>query len=438
MERCPNCLNPWDGDLCETCGFRPGDALHMEGALPMDSVLKNRYRVTNILGVSRQSIAYSAWDSEDDRGVIVLEFFPGLIVERHRESVQAHHNETQFQDGVRLFQRDTGKQPFPLADSFSANETAYRVYAMKDGTAPAEQAEQLLDAPVLFRDEDGKPMMSINCLTIQPIPQERPYEKAAFQKNGKKKHMALLAGLIPVLVLVVAVTLFSRTGPQKPPTTGEVTTEAHPTEEVTAETATEEATAEETTEEIPTTEEATSEEAAAEETTEEAPTTEEVTAEETTEEAPTTEETTAEETTEEATSEEATAEIPTTEEAIPETPIPDLSSVEFVHARQCSWTWIRLHARSGSGDKWRNVSFSPEEAAFSGIISAKIISIRDQQGVELELMDQNFILLRDGEYILQLVCENEDQPLYIRLTEEFLGSGQPLEELVRPAREEKP
>lgn len=47
-------------------------------------VLGNRYVLGNAIGISRQSIAYAAWDRQTEQRVIITEFYPAVIVRRDR------------------------------------------------------------------------------------------------------------------------------------------------------------------------------------------------------------------------------------------------------------------------------------------------------------------------------------------------------------------
>ena len=202
MNRCPDCMNEWDGRMCASCGYQPGASMVTPNALPPGTVLANRYVLGNALCVSRQSIAYAAWDQQMEQRMIITEFYPAVIVKRIQGMVTPQRNQAQFQVAMSRYQAYDGQQMLPLAQAFFGNNTAYRVYVPAEQPQLKKQADMLLDQPILFRNEMGQAQMTINALMIDPLPKERPFNRVGNPGARKKKKM--LAAILSVLLVLVA------------------------------------------------------------------------------------------------------------------------------------------------------------------------------------------------------------------------------------------
>ena len=202
MNRCPDCMNEWDGRMCASCGYQPGASMVTPNALPPGTVLANRYVLGNALCISRQSIAYAAWDQQMEQRMIITEFYPAVIVKRIQGMVTPQRNQAQFQVAMSRYQAYDGQQMLPLAQAFFGNNTAYRVYVPAEQPQLKKQADMLLDQPILFRNEMGQAQMTINALMIDPLPKERPFNRVGNPGARKKKKM--LAAILSVLLVLVA------------------------------------------------------------------------------------------------------------------------------------------------------------------------------------------------------------------------------------------
>ena len=206
MERCPNCMHEWNGDVCAFCAYEPDMRPSVPHALQAGCRLLNRYELGNALSASRQSIAYVAWDAQRGCAVIVTEFFPAAVVQRKQDCAFPKRNAAQFQAALDMYQRSAVPAPLPLVQSFFANGTAYRVYQPQAAAPIADQAEALLDRPILFRNEKNEPLMTINALLIPPMPARR-----RFARVGKKRRLAA-ALAFALLVFGVGVASAALTG----------------------------------------------------------------------------------------------------------------------------------------------------------------------------------------------------------------------------------
>lgn len=201
MSKCPDCLHEWDGRMCARCGYQSGAAMVTPNALPPDTVLVDRYVLGNALVVSRQSIAYAAWDEQLEQRVIITEFYPAVIVKRIQGEVQPQRNQVQFQAAMKRYQEYVGQQVLPLEQAFFGRGTTYRVYAAAEQPQLKVQADMLLDQPILFRNEAGQPQMTINALMIDPLPKERPFNRVG--NPGRKKMKKVLAAILSLMLVLV-------------------------------------------------------------------------------------------------------------------------------------------------------------------------------------------------------------------------------------------
>ena len=203
MSRCPNCMSELTDRKCSKCGYPLVELASIKEALPVGTILSNRYELGNALGKSYQSIAYIAYDEKRSESVILLEFFPKSVVGRNGSEVTIRTNRDLFVEACRGFLTSDQVQPLTMLDSFAQNNTVYRVYRLNKHSARAmEEAETLLDNPILFRNSDGKPLMSVNALAIPPLPKMRQWTMSK-KIQSEKKHLSIRNMLVAVLVCAI-------------------------------------------------------------------------------------------------------------------------------------------------------------------------------------------------------------------------------------------
>ena len=207
MKKCPQCMRDWNGSQCSVCSYEAGRSAKVFVALPPETLLSGRYRLGNALAESRQAVAYAAWDDRAQQAVLLEEFYPKSNVTRNDNGqVVSRRNPALFEQARATFaqrQPQAGKQ-LSLIDSFQAGGTAWRVYQPLPEVALDEQADALLDTPLLFRDEQGAVMMTINALPMPELPARR-----AFMPSGsiarKRRRRALRRGIIALFALLALI-----------------------------------------------------------------------------------------------------------------------------------------------------------------------------------------------------------------------------------------
>jgi len=176
VRRCPRCMSGrMDESGCPDCGYQP-DGAEIGGVLPEGLLLRERYRLGIPVFRNRQALFYAAWDEIGNRPVVAEEFFPQkACVRQNRNAVPTEEDRERFEQAVRLFrdapQRTEGR-PAPCADAFADHGTAVRIYPSAPGRLQ-EDAAGLAEAPILFRDGQGRPLMTISALRIPPFPDPR-------------------------------------------------------------------------------------------------------------------------------------------------------------------------------------------------------------------------------------------------------------------------
>lgn len=190
MSRCPSCMREIAGGNCPHCGYPVNYKPVSRFALPIGTLLNNRYEIGGSQAASYQSVAYVAADRQTGALVIVTEFFPKNLAGRGGLMVGVRKNEAQFAFAVRSYMTSGNSAPYQLIDAFSENNTSYRVYALPGGADQAmEEADILLDIPVYFRDEANRPVMSVNALMIPQLPAKRAFRRCAPLPNDDPRHL---------------------------------------------------------------------------------------------------------------------------------------------------------------------------------------------------------------------------------------------------------
>ena len=206
--RCPQCMNPWNGKACNHCGYEQSLAARLAAALPAGTMLNQRYQLGNALAESRQAIGYIAWDAQNNRAVLLEEFYPKSNATRtDNGQVVSRRNPAMFKQAQEMFGSagpETGKL-IPCIDAFMAGGTAWRVYQPNPDQPVDLQMDALLDRPVFFRDPSQRAFMTVNALPMPELPRKREFQPTARiarkRRNRLIKRIAL--GVAAALLLLV-------------------------------------------------------------------------------------------------------------------------------------------------------------------------------------------------------------------------------------------
>ena len=184
---CPNCVRTVQkAGKCPYCGFDVSACKEDNRSLPLNSRIEN-YQIGNLLAVNRQAQFYAAVDPGNDRRVIIEEFLPFVTMGRAAGSEEARvaKHADNVEKAKQLFLESDRERCLPLLQTAECNGTVYRIYDAGDGDLN-EFAGRLADDPILFRDSDGHPLMSITAMPIPAMPKNREYrgEGAGKEKNS--------------------------------------------------------------------------------------------------------------------------------------------------------------------------------------------------------------------------------------------------------------
>lgn len=143
---CARCFSPTDKDnICKRCGFsNEYEQLQRSGsrALPLMTVLKERYLLGQVLGEGGFGITYVAYDMATQRRVAVKEYFPTEICRRNaRGELSPVRNPDSYRRGVQHFYDEAQTlqklQRCPsvvnVEGFFKENNTAYLVMELLEG-----------------------------------------------------------------------------------------------------------------------------------------------------------------------------------------------------------------------------------------------------------------------------------------------------------------
>lgn len=187
---CPSCLSKsFEAGRCGKCGFTAAEYKPPRTALPLGTVVGS-YRIGLMKSNSRQSQVYTAVHTETSVPVIIEEFFPAAMVGRVQGKTEVslvkedEDSLQRFQQGCLLLEASAQKRPLKRLESFRANNTVYSVFEPAGTVSVAAQCEMMADNPYYFRDQNGMPMMSINLLTIPPMPKQREYNPEQYKKQA--------------------------------------------------------------------------------------------------------------------------------------------------------------------------------------------------------------------------------------------------------------
>ena len=139
--KCMNCMAelPESGECCLVCGFDNRAAEQPEYALPLNSVLNNRYLIGRVLGQGGFGLTYIALDQVLKIKVVVKEYFPmGMVTRAQGMSTTllwnaSQSSQSQRQHGYASFLKEAQKMAkvdqipsiVRVRDTFLKNETAY-------------------------------------------------------------------------------------------------------------------------------------------------------------------------------------------------------------------------------------------------------------------------------------------------------------------------
>jgi len=195
-------MHPVEGDVCGACGHSVELGELPRGALPMGTVVAERFELGQCLSATYQSLGYIAWDTKGRHYVMVTEFYPKFVASRVDNNVVAKKNGALFEQARQMYFASHEEQGATLLMSLIANNTAYRVYALS--CTPADYAtalEEVMDHPVLFRNGD-RPLMSVNALSIPEFPHQRSW-KPSNRTLRMKKQRKIRTGIIAACALLV-------------------------------------------------------------------------------------------------------------------------------------------------------------------------------------------------------------------------------------------
>lgn len=217
MNRCPQCMQQWNGSGCVACGYKAGTPSKVFSALPSGTLLNNRYLLGNAMKDGFQSIIYIAWDNQANLAVLLEEFYPKSNVTRGSDgTIVSKRNADTFQKARDLFLRAPySGRPLTATDAFLFHGTAIRVYAVNKAVSTEQQVDLLLDHPVYFRNAKGYPLMTVNALPMPSMPAKRSFSPSASlarKRRRLKTRKILLAAMVLSLVLLVAIVTFYQQG----------------------------------------------------------------------------------------------------------------------------------------------------------------------------------------------------------------------------------
>lgn len=142
MRKCFNCMNdlPASEEKCPACGTVYDNTPRAEYHLPPETILADRYIIGYAIKETEVFIAYMAWDKEENKKVIINEYFPAFLSERTEDlNVEPENKKTShiFVRGLAAFRDECiDLKDMPNADvigGFEQNNTYYCVREIVDG-----------------------------------------------------------------------------------------------------------------------------------------------------------------------------------------------------------------------------------------------------------------------------------------------------------------
>lgn len=161
---CMNCMGELSEEkVCSVCGF-DNTASNPQGALPIKTMISNRYIIGAAKTVTGESITYIGYDTMAETAVSIKEYFPSGVALRNPDKTVSiiKGNEYPFNEGLLEFieiNKKISEQSFtaliPVLDVFEENGTAFAIsqyvtgitlrdfLARNGGTLKWEQARAL-------------------------------------------------------------------------------------------------------------------------------------------------------------------------------------------------------------------------------------------------------------------------------------------------------
>ncbi len=147
MDRCPNCFETsYHNASCNRCGYQlQYDKPRSQKALPVGTVLKQRYYLGKLLGEGGFGITYKAYDLQRKVVCCVKEYAPNGLCRRREDTYQlelvSYDCEMPYRAGLRRFLEEaqilSKLEQIPsvvdITDTFQEYNTAYFVMEFLDG-----------------------------------------------------------------------------------------------------------------------------------------------------------------------------------------------------------------------------------------------------------------------------------------------------------------
>ncbi len=139
---CLGCMSDNGGEkVCPICGF-DNSSQNPSYALPLKSLLENRYFIGKTLSADGEGITYIGWDNSKNCKITVKEYFPKGFANRNPDKTVSisENGKYTFNEGLlefldinRAIILSTLPSLMPIYDTFEANGTAYAVCELISG-----------------------------------------------------------------------------------------------------------------------------------------------------------------------------------------------------------------------------------------------------------------------------------------------------------------
>lgn len=147
FDNCSHCFMPLHGQtVCPCCGYSPANGKSYPDALPVFSILKNRYLLGRVLGQGGFGITYAALDLQTNQRRAIKEYMPTEYALRdagrktiharpdaHSRRIFQHGKEKYIQEAETLQRLIRNPTVVDITDYFEENSTAYLVMEFLDG-----------------------------------------------------------------------------------------------------------------------------------------------------------------------------------------------------------------------------------------------------------------------------------------------------------------
>ena len=161
--------------------------------------------VGEFLTANRQAIFYAGQYQKES--VIIEEFFPPFSAARQHDGngIGPVKNPEVFNRALELFRAAETPERSPLIAVVAENGTVYRIYRTEGEDAEC-LAERMSDSPVLFRDRNGKPLMTVTAMPFPELPPVRPYlgKGSTRTKSGRTVPWILIAVMMVIILGLLA------------------------------------------------------------------------------------------------------------------------------------------------------------------------------------------------------------------------------------------